>query len=255
MGLDGRRAIGERIAHGKLTRDMPPENGAGVSESGWARRLLAALVPPVLILSSVRLLLTPAFLEWEYRSPGFPADPYGFSTEDRLRWAPFALAHLFEAQPSSFLAGLEFEDGSPAFNEREVRHMEDVRRLTQAALKVWAVAWVAAGGASTWIAAQSGWASLAGPLRAGARATLILTVGLGLLVALGFPLFFLGFHRIFFQGDTWLFAYTDTLIRLFPIRFWRDASIAFAVLTLGSSGTLYLVTSAARRTSPSHPSP
>jgi uncharacterized membrane protein len=30
---------------------------------------------------------------------------------------------------------------------------------------------------------------------------------------------------LFFSGDTWLFAYSDTLIRLFPIRFWEDCFI------------------------------
>ncbi len=118
--------------------------------------------------------------------------------------------------------------------------MEDVRRLTQAALKLWAAACVIAAAAGIWIANEIGLASLAAALRTGARATFILMIGLGLLVALGFPLFFLGFHRLFFQGDTWLFLYSDTLIRLFPLRFWRDASIGFAAFTLGSSGALYL---------------
>ena len=35
--------------------------------------------------------------------------------------------------------------------------------------------------------------------------------------------FFAGFHSLFFEGDSWLFLYSDTLIRLFPIRFWQDA--------------------------------
>lgn len=216
--------------------------------------MFTALVPLVLMLSSIRILLTPAFLEWEYRSPTFPADPYGFTTEDRLHWAPFALAYLFEARPSSFLADLEFEDGTSAFNEREARHMEDVRRLTQGALKVWAAASVIAAGAGIWIVSEIGWVALGVALRSGARATFILMIALGLLVALGFPLFFLGFHRLFFEGDTWLFLYSDTLIRLFPLRFWRDASIAFAGLTLGGSGVLYVGLGAALKTPPLRPS-
>ena len=233
---------------------MAPGTDANPSKPFWPQRLLAALVPLVLLLSSIRLLLTPGFLEWEYRSPGFPADSYGFSTEDRLHWAPFALADILEARPSSFLADLKFEDGTPAFNEREVGHMEDVRRLTQAALKLWAAACVIAAGAGIWIANEMGVGPLAVSLRSGARATFFIMIGLGLLVALGFPLFFLGFHRLFFQGDTWLFLYSDTLIRLFPIRFWRDASIGLAALTLGSSGALYLAMGAVLRTSPLRPS-
>ncbi|MGQ9459511.1 MAG: lipoprotein intramolecular transacylase Lit, partial [Anaerolineae bacterium] len=45
------------------------------------------------------------------------------------------------------------------------------------------------------------------------------------------PLFVL-FHRVFFEGDSWLFAYSDTLIRLFPIRFWRDAFVLAGGLAL-----------------------
>ena len=39
--------------------------------------------------------------------------------------------------------------------------------------------------------------------------------------------------QIFFKGDSWLFYYSDTLIRLFPIRFWQDAFLWAAILALG----------------------
>jgi integral membrane protein (TIGR01906 family) len=39
------------------------------------------------------------------------------------------------------------------------------------------------------------------------------------------------FHRIFFQGDTWLFPTTDTLIRLFPVEFWQDIFLSAAAGT------------------------
>jgi len=43
---------------------------------------------------------------------------------------------------------------------------------------------------------------------------------------------FTSFHRIFFSGDTWLFLYSDSLIRLFPIPFWQDAFIIMGTLVL-----------------------
>jgi integral membrane protein (TIGR01906 family) len=56
-------------------------------------------------------------------------------------------------------------------------------------------------------------------------------------VALSFESLFTEFHRLFFTGDTWLFLYSDNLIRLFPMRFWQDCfiyiggmSILFGVL-------------------------
>jgi len=45
--------------------------------------------------------------------------------------------------------------------------------------------------------------------------------------------FFVGFHALFFEGDSWLFLYSDTLIRLFPLRFWQDAFLAAAIIALG----------------------
>jgi integral membrane protein (TIGR01906 family) len=51
-------------------------------------------------------------------------------------------------------------------------------------------------------------------------------IGVIILMALtAWDIFFTGFHRIFFEGDTWLFRYSDTLIRLFPEQFWFDAAV------------------------------
>jgi integral membrane protein (TIGR01906 family) len=44
--------------------------------------------------------------------------------------------------------------------------------------------------------------------------------------------FFEGFHAIFFEGDSWLFLFSDTLIRLFPIRFWQDAFLFAALIAV-----------------------
>ncbi len=197
-----------------------------------ARWLLILLVPVVLVLTSVRLLMTDAFIRLEYRMPGFPEDSYGFTLEDRLRWAPIALDYLMNDEGIEFLADLQFDNGEPVYNARELRHMVDVKMLTQGALKVWAaslgalvllVGGLALSGARD-VAAEG--------LRRGAELTLAVMVALGLALFLGFSIFFVGFHRVFFQGNTWLFAYSDTLIRLFPERFWRDAFIFIALGTL-----------------------
>jgi uncharacterized membrane protein len=58
-------------------------------------------------------------------------------------------------------------------------------------------------------------------------------------IGVSFNALFTGFHSIFFEGDSWLFFYSDTLIRLFPLRFWRDVFIALAVLSLGAGALLW----------------
>ncbi len=75
------------------------------------------------------------------------------------------------------------------------------------------------------------------------NAGLITIVVLGtliLLLLLSFDLVFVNFHRVFFEGDSWLFLYSDTLIRLFPERFWMDAFILVGVFTLLSGLGLWL---------------
>ena len=105
--------------------------------NNWLSWLVTVLVPVVLILTSVRLLLTPAFVQLEYRTPNFPADPYGFSQQDRLYWSQIALDYLLNDEGISFLEELKFENGNPVYNARELKHMLDVKEVLQSALIVW----------------------------------------------------------------------------------------------------------------------
>ena len=61
-----------------------------------------------------------------------------------------------------------------------------------------------------------------------------------LLMALSFDFIFTEFHHLFFEGDSWLFLYSDTLIRLFPERFWMDAFIIVGLFTLAGGLGLWL---------------
>src|SRR5215213_11449317 len=99
--------------------------------------LVAILVPIALIGIGTRLLLTPLFLQIEYNMPYFPPDEYGFTKEDRLKWAPYALDYLVNSADISYLADLKFDDGTSLYNERELSHMDDVKRVTKGALNVW----------------------------------------------------------------------------------------------------------------------
>ena len=93
----------------------------------------------VLVLTAVRLLMMPAFLTFEYNTPNFPADPYGFTQEDRLYWSNIAMEYLVNSAGIEFLGDLRFADGSPVYNDRELRHMVDVKIAVQAALNVWRI--------------------------------------------------------------------------------------------------------------------
>lgn len=213
-------------------------------ENKWIRGLLQAVLTILvllgLLLTGVRLLLTDTFVQIEYNMPYFPEDPYGMTKEERLTYAPIALAYLLNDAGISYLGDLTFEDGSPLYNERELRHMEDVKALTGAFLNVWYVVLLLLV-VMVLTAWRTGWLK---PLRqmvsrAGLN-TIILLGTLVLFLLLSFNVVFTGFHRIFFEGDSWIFLFSDTLIRLFPLRFWQDAFIFVGVFTVAGGLALWL---------------
>ena len=215
------------------------------SQPGWltaARITLQVLIPVVLVLTSVRMLMTTTFVRFNYSLPGFPEDRYGFTEEDRLRHAPIALEYLRNDAGINFLGDQRFEDGSPVYNARELGHMEDVKKVTRAALSVWRIGGFAALALSLalWRVAGSQilWEAWQGGAKLSALIMVVLLVGL----IAAFSVLFVGFHEVFFDPDTWTFLFSDTLIRLFPQRFWEVAFGTVAVATLLQAGLVYLIT-------------
>ncbi len=64
--------------------------------------------------------------------------------------------------------------------------------------------------------------------------TVIFIGGILLFVLVAFGVIFVAFHNVFFEAGTWTFLYSDTLIRLFPERFWRDTFLAVGLLAGGA---------------------
>lgn len=214
----------------------------GTMPSGIAAALswLAALAVPVALIGlAVRIVLLPAFLQLEYHVPGFPPDDYGFTTQQRLRWSGYAWNYLVNSSSISYLGDLRFDDGKPLFNERELSHMQDVKRVITGTFRAWylSLAILALVGLWAWRTGQLG--SFRRGLSRGGWITIGFAAVIGSIVLVGtlmdpevFWSFFAWFHSLFFTGDSWLFAYSDTLIRLFPIRFWEDTFLAAAVIVL-----------------------
>jgi integral membrane protein (TIGR01906 family) len=209
--------------------------------------LITLLIPLALIGLAIRVLLSPIFYRTEYNMPYFPPDEYGFTKEDRLKWAPYAASYLINNADISYLGNLKFDDGAPLYNERELSHMQDVKRLTQIVLKIWYVSlgFLLALGLWAWFGGWWDWYRLGlmrgGWLMVGLAATIGLIVVIGIAVNPNvFDEFFTGFHQLFFEGDSWLFLFSDTLIRLFPIRFWEDAFLWAAIIALGGGIALGL---------------
>lgn len=101
-----------------------------------AQIVLMIGVPILIAMLSVRIVMSPIFLSFEYTRPDFPRDPYGFTTEDRLRYGQLGIDYLVYDLPLNFLSDQVLADGRPMFNARELRHMDDVQTITRIAFGV-----------------------------------------------------------------------------------------------------------------------
>lgn len=205
----------------------------GVAAS-WIATLL---IPVVLLFLGVRLLASEFFLDVEYRLPHFPEDTYGFTLEERLEYSNLCIQYLTTNADISLLSEQTFPDGSPLFNERELSHMEDVKAVFLPVANLgFGLTLVLFG--LLLVAQRRPWrAEVIAGIRRGGWLTFGLVAAIGVFAALSFWTFFESFHAIFFEGDSWKFLYSDTLIRLFPMQFWQDA----VLFLLGFTGGLGLL--------------
>lgn len=196
------------------------------------RLTLTALLPLLMVLVGVRLLMTPLWLQFEYTRPGFPQDVYGFTTQDRLRYAPDAVDYLLNDADIDFLGDMTHTDGRALYTARELQHMHDVKVVTQAAFALLLIAAV--------LAVGIGWALWRRPdtrpafwraLRDAGLITLAAIAAIVIGAVAAWNAFFTAFHNLFFADGTWQFLYSDTLIRLFPEQFWFDSAITIGLFT------------------------
>lgn len=208
--------------------------------------VLLLSLPVLLVAADLRIVTAHWFVRWEYRKAGFPPDPFGLSTAERIRLAEVCQDYLATNADISLLADLRLPGGEPAFNERELRHMADVQAVYQGlsiAGIVAALAWI--GGTAVALASEVTRKLLPVALLRGSLFTAGLLGAVGAFMALSWGRFFTSFHRIFFEGDSWIFPTSDTLIRLFPMRFWIDVAVILVglliveTLILGALGWLW----------------
>lgn len=122
------------------------------------------------------------------------------------------------------------------FNQREVAHMYDVKRLVRGTYwvalgsGVWIMATLAAG----FIAQRREYIGTAARLAVwGGGVTLVGVVGVGLASLASFEQLFLLFHQLSFANDLWILnPRTDYLLILFPGGFWFDATMRVALTSI-----------------------
>jgi integral membrane protein (TIGR01906 family) len=141
-----------------------------------------------------------------------------------------------EQVPTESCRNLELYEGdcTRVYNTRELEHMLDVK------IVIGQVFWLlgtllgvlALLGAWAW---RENWLpDYTRALGRGGWLTIGLIVAILLLVLIAFVPFFVFFHQVFFDAGTWMFLWSDTLIRLFPMTFWQNTFITVgAIAALG----------------------
>ena len=217
-------------------------------------------VPWALFVIAVPLFLITGSVAWAFNNTGLYNDgfkKYSISrisgiTDADLRQVAADLRSYFNSGDEPLhvrtrILGTEQD----LFNDREVAHMKDVKRLVRGVYVLALVSGVyLAAMAMAGFAIQRGRFAAALAKRAvwGGGLTLALLVAFGIVAMAGFDSVFLKFHQLVFANDFWqLDPRTDYLVRIFPQDFWFDATVWVAVRTIAgavvltAAGGTYLV--------------
>ncbi len=202
------------------------------------RLAIVIAMPFFLGLTNIRLIISPAYPRMEYAKASFPEDSFGFSQEQRLDLALVAVDYLGRREAAEEVIYLLEEQvipgtEEPLYNEREIGHMVDVKHVTDGIKQVGAAAAaiVFLGLALLlWQPAtrREGYRAI---LNGGIATTTIL-FALALFILVAWSVFFTQFHELLFPPGTWTFYFSDSLIRLFPEKFWFDLGVILSVGTL-----------------------
>ncbi len=185
----------------------------------WAVSLLLIVLFPILLtLFVVRLAFTDIFVEFLYKRVDLPPDPMPY--ELRLSIAKLGLRSVLSD------SGMEEFKSSGIFNEREIKHMEDVKRLLSFSfgfmyiiLPLWLFGFL-----SLKNKREMGKVLFFGGLLLEVFVLFVLIVS-----AVNYDWLFTTFHNLFFDPYSWRFRDEDMLLRVYPMDFWFKATLYTAV--------------------------
>jgi integral membrane protein (TIGR01906 family) len=205
--------------------------------TGILKMLIVLVLPFFIILGSVRLLTTEQYLAFEYGKSSFPPDTFGYTQQQRLELASVNMRYVRDNLPSGTLSN-ETLNGGRVYSQREVTHMADVQAAFQSVWRTWWTAFILLllPGFILW--RKGGRMAFASALQWGGLLTSGIILAIAMVALFAWQVWFDNFHLLFFEPNSWLFAYSDSLIRLFPLQFWIDAT--FTVSTFSLAGGLLL---------------
>ena len=208
-------------------------------------------LPAILFVVAVPVFLVTGSITWAFNNIGLYES--GFEkyriawvsgiTEEDLRQVALDLRAYFNSGDEPLNARTRiFGSERELFNDKEVIHMYDVKRLLWGVYGAFAVS--AAGLVGLTVAGfalqrRAFLPTLARRALWGGGLTVGLLVSFGLLSVVAFDALFLLFHRVSFANDFWqLDPRTDYLVLLFPQGFWFDATMWAALRALAGGALL-----------------
>ncbi len=200
------------------------------------RWLVIIAMPFLLTVFTVRAIIaweSPSYAEFEY--PRIAPDAYGFTEQERLDLADATLDYLRRPEPAAETITLLEEmrlpgTDQPLYTEAEIGHMFDVKVVVDAFRRLlWGLTVIVVGGLIFLLARPETRHLGYKTIMQGGLLTAGILITVGLLIGLAWNFVFVQFHQILFPAGNWTFAYTDSLIRLFPEQFWFD----FGVIWVG----------------------
>jgi integral membrane protein (TIGR01906 family) len=137
------------------------------------------------------------------------------------------------------------------FNEREVDHMRDVKRLVQGSFQAQegAIVFIMAYVVMVYLWAREGsLRRLAREVFTSGVASFAVLAAFGVAALTGFDAVFERFHVIAFTNGNWEFdPDTDHLIQMFPDGFWRDVTLWVSLATLAELALVTAISAAVLR--------
>ncbi len=183
--------------------------------------LLVALFPLFLTLLCVRVAFTEKYIEFIYSKTNLPPDPMPYQL--RMDIAKLGLRSVLSHK------GMEEFKNSGLFNQREIKHMEDVKRLLKfffsflyVGLPIYLI-----GLFSLRDLKQIGKTLFFGSLLLELFALFVIFASL-----INYEWIFVAFHDLFFDPYSWRFFDEDMLIRVYPMDFWYKATLYTTLMTL-----------------------
>lgn len=195
------------------------------------KTLFILLIPILILTTALRLLATDQYLAFEYGKATFPRDPFGFTYRQRFILASTNIHYVRAHLPNDELSKQTL-DGIPVYNTREVSHMADVRTVFKGVLFTGKIIFLVLLLIALGLWQEGEQRVLGSAIQWGGLLTSAFILIMGLLAIFSWQSWFNTFHLFFFEPGSWLFSYSDTLIRLFPVEFWIDATLTISALGL-----------------------